>query len=91
MTPPTGQNGPQKGPEIPSRRRSGPENGGILQRLRELPRPAQAALAIAIFGLIYLVFGGRPDAQSPASNPNLTNAQALQGGTTSPSAVFTGL
>ncbi|HEX2859121.1 MAG TPA: TrbI/VirB10 family protein [Alphaproteobacteria bacterium] len=83
----------QNGPEISPRRTPRGGNGGgvegVLQRFRELPRPAQVVIGVALFGILYMVFSSRGE-QPAGANPNQVTAQALAGGPSS-TQVFNGL
>jgi hypothetical protein len=81
----------QNGPEItPRRPAKGGGAGGILQKFQELPRAAQVAIGVAVFGLLWMVFGGGHGNQQAGGTPNQTSTQAMNGGPSS-TQVFNGL
>jgi hypothetical protein len=52
----------------------------LMDRLRELPRPAQIALAVVLAGIVYLVIGGGHGAAKNGGTINVTSASALRDG-----------
>lgn len=83
-----------KNSEIPARR-SGPQPvgavGNVLERLRNLPRPAQLVFGVVVFGIFYVLFASDGQRAGTVTATNSTTVEALQGSAISPTQVFAGL
>lgn len=76
---------------IPPKAPRGGGGGGIMQKLRELPRPAQIALGVVTVGMLYLAFGGGHNAERSGAAVNVTSAAALRDGGAAPGSTFSGI